>query len=98
MKIFRIFKKVINFIMKDMENWRIALLTERQSLAEVIERKSGKNQNSWGKRKLQVLENIGSRHYQTNRNERKKKVYHRRIRKLLKNKLCYRNLIKGIDI
>ena len=35
--------------------------------------KLGKNQNSQRKRKLQILGNIGSRHYQTSRDERKSK-------------------------
>ena len=60
--------------------------------------KSRKNKNAWRNGNLQILGNIGSRHHQTNRDERKNsKKYFRRTRKLLKTKLYSRNLIKGIN-
>ena len=37
--------------------------------------KPGKYQNDWIEGKLQVLENIGSGHHQTSRDERKNKEY-----------------------
>ena len=40
---------------------------------------------------------IGSWHHQTIGNERKNKEYLKRTRKLLKTKLYYRNLVKGIN-
>ena len=62
--------------------------------------KSRKNQNALRKGNFQVLGNIGSGHYQTNGDERKKKnkkEHLRRTRKLLETKLYDRNFIKGIN-
>ena len=63
--------------------------------------KSGKNQKASIEEKIQVLENTGSRHHKTSRNLKKKKnrkERHKWTRKLLKTKLCSRNLIKEINI
>ena len=61
--------------------------------------KSGKNQNTRSKGKLQVLRNIKNKHYQTSRDYGKKirKGYFKQTRKLFEIKLCDRNLIKGIN-
>ena len=40
---------------------------------EISTAKPGKHQNAWRKEKLQVLENIGSKHHQTNWDEKRKK-------------------------
>ena len=56
------------------------------------------NQNAQRKGNLQILWNIGSRHYQTCGNERKNlKKNLSKTRKQLENKLYIRNLIKGIN-
>ena len=49
------------------------------------------------KGKLQVLGNIGIRHHQTSRDERKTKRVTQKMRELLKTKLYGRNFIKGIN-
>ena len=57
------------------------------------------NHQLTSRKKLQVLGNIGSRH-QNNIEELKEKLrkgYLKRTRKLLKTKLCRRNLMKGIN-
>ena len=60
--------------------------------------KSRKNQNAWRKGNLQILENTGSEHHQTSRDDRKiLKDYPRRTKKLLETKLYGRNLLKEIN-
>ena len=48
-------------------------------------------------RNLEILGNIGSKHYQKRKDLNKLKAYLRRTRKLLETKLYNRNLIKGIN-
>ena len=52
-------------VMLTMKKWR------KTNNARNISAKSRKNQNAWRKEKLQILENTGSRHHQTNGDERK---------------------------
>ena len=53
------------------------------------------NLNTSRKRRLQLLENIGSGQEETKQKIRKE--YLRQMKKLLKTKRCNRNLIKGIN-
>ena len=59
--------------------------------------KSGKHQGAWREGKLLVLENIGSKHYQTEIEDQVRKEYLKRSRKLLETDFCSRNTIKGIN-
>ena len=82
-------KKCAMFIMKSVKR-QIMEGTELLNLK--------KHQNVWRKEKLQLLGNIRSGYHQTSGNERKIRKYNLRTRKLLKTKLCARNLIKKINI
>ena len=70
----------------------------KPQMTEGIEQPNQEKINVRRKGNLQILENIGSRHHQTCRDEREnKKEYLWRTRKLFESKLHYRNLIKGIN-
>ena len=62
--------------------------------------KLGKYYKTWREGKLKISRNIGSRHYQTSIDKRKKirKEYLRRTRKLLETRINWRNLMKRKNI
>ena len=97
---------MIKIIIKELETLIQKIRLCSQDIGIVFADKNRKNetnnwkkrQNIWRERKLQILENIGNGHHQTSRDERKmKKKSTSNERKLLENKVCNRNLFKGIN-
>ena len=82
-------------------HWKCAmskLKSRKRKIMEWIELPDQeKNQNTLRKGNLRVLVNTGGEHYRKCGDERKKKEYLRRTRKLLETELCKRSLFKWID-